>query len=126
MNIETAEVITQRLNLKQIIIYIIGIIIGTYAYAEVLKLLGGNLPYLDAVTNIMSVVAMILSVKRYMEQWILWIIIDIITVTMWVVAFVQNQESLATLLMWMVYLVNAIIMFIHWYKSSKKDVNVNV
>lgn len=126
INTETAEVIARRLNLKQVFIYIIGIIVGTCLYAEILKLLGGNLPYLDSVTNIMSIAAMFLSVKRYAEQWILWIIIDVITVVMWAIAFIQHQESLATLLMWIVYLVNAIIMFIHWYKSSEKDVGVSV
>lgn len=120
MSKESSEVIAERMTNKTRLIYLIGIITGTYVYGQFLIKLGGNLPYLDAVTNVMSVVAMILTVKRYAEQWFLWIIIDIITVAMWYTAFVQNQESIATLVMWMVYLINAIIMFVRWYNTSKK------
>ena len=67
----------------------------------------------------LSVVAQILCVKRYMEQWILWIIIDIVSVYMWSVAFINGGENIATLIMWGVYLLNAIFMFFKWFKESK-------
>ena len=46
--------------------------------------------------------AMIISVKMYMEQWAIWIIVDVVTVIMWGVAFANGNESMATLLMWIV------------------------
>ena len=65
----------------------------------------------------------ILCVKRYMEQWILWIVVDVVTVFMWIAAFFNGGESVATLLMWSIYLLNAIFMFIKWYKESKTIVS---
>ena len=65
---------------------------------------------------------MYLSVKRYMEQWIMWIIIDVVTIFMWVVAVTNGSGDIATLLMWMVYLINAIYGFIKWNKNSKIEV----
>ena len=65
---------------------------------------------------------MIISVKMFMEQWIIWIVVDVVTVIMWVVAFSRGNESMATLLMWIVYLVNAVIMYFKWAKEAKTDV----
>lgn len=71
----------------------------------------------------LSVVAQILCVKRYMEQWVLWIIIDIASVYMWVMAFVNGTESIATLIMWSIYPLNAVFMFAKWYSESRRYEN---
>lgn len=119
MDTTTGEVVSERLTWNKRIILMLVSAIAVYFYGLFLKKIGGSLPYMDSLSNILSVVAMWLCVKRYMEQWVVWIFINIITVNMWLIAFMQNQESIATLIMWMVYLVNAIIMFIRWCKSSK-------
>ena len=54
---------------------------------------------------------MIISIKMYAEQWILWIVVDVVTVIMWAIAFAQGNDSIATLLMWIVYLGNAVVMY---------------
>ncbi len=87
----------------------------------ILKMLGGNLPYIDSMSTVVSIVAQILSIKRLTEQWILWIVVDVVTVFMWAVNFMQGGETIATLAMWSVYLVNAFIMFFRWYKEAKKN-----
>lgn len=124
MNVDTGEVVSERLSWKDRIILAILLSIAVYVYGVFLEKIGGNLPYMDSLSNMLSLIAMWLCVKRYMEQWIAWIIIDVVTVGMWLIAFIQNQESIATLIMWMVYLINAIIMFIRWHKSSRKEVDV--
>ena len=121
MNEETGEVIKERLNVsKSLILYAITGI-GIVIYGMILKRLGGNLPYVDSMSTVISVVAQILSIKRLTEQWVLWIVVDIVTVFMWAVNFMQGGETIATLAMWSVYLVNAFIMFFRWYKEAKKN-----
>lgn len=124
MNIDTGEVISERLSWNKRIMLLLISAIAVYIYGLFLKKIGGNLPYMDSLSNILSLIAMWLCVKRYMEQWIMWIIIDVVTLGMWSIAFIQNQESIATLIMWMVYLINAIIMYVRWNKSSKEEVVV--
>ena len=89
------------------------------AYGFVLQLMGGKLPYIDSMSTVVSVVAQVLSIKRLTEQWVLWIVVDVVTVIMWLVNFLQGGETLATLAMWSVYLINAIIMFIKWNREAK-------
>ncbi|MBR1470831.1 MAG: nicotinamide mononucleotide transporter [Lachnospiraceae bacterium] len=120
MNPENGEVVKQRLQFsKSVMVYALTAV-GIVLYGMVLKKLGGNLPYIDSMSTVISVVAQILSVKRLMEQWVLWIVVDVVTVFMWAVHFMQGGETVATLAMWAVYLVNAVIMFIRWYREAKK------
>ncbi len=121
MNDETGEVIKERLSLsKSIVVYAITAV-SIVIYGFILKRMGGNLPYVDSMSTVVSVVAQILSIKRLTEQWVLWIVVDIVTVFMWAVDFMKGGESISTLAMWSIYLINAFIMFIRWYKEAKKN-----
>lgn len=120
MNQETGEVVKGRLPLKKGAIVYSLTALAIFLYGLVLKALGGKLPYIDSMSTVVSVTAQILSVWRLTEQWVLWIVVDIVTVIMWAYQFAQGGESIATLAMWSVFLVNAFIMFIKWNREAKK------
>ena len=121
INKETNAVYTKRMTIKQDILLAIISAISVCGYAYILKLLGGNLPLVDSMSTVFSVIAQILMIKRFTEQWIIWIIVDAVSVIMWLVALPKEGGSIAVLLMWSVYLINAIIMFVKWYKESKQS-----
>ncbi|MBO5087649.1 MAG: nicotinamide mononucleotide transporter [Lachnospiraceae bacterium] len=122
MNQENTEVVKKRMKVKTQLLVATGTAFGVFLYGLVLKKLGGQMPLVDSMSTVLSVVAQILCVKRYMEQWIIWIVVDVVTIIMWAVVFAQGGESIATLVMWSVYLINAIIMFVKWFKETKKEV----
>ncbi|MGM9531837.1 nicotinamide riboside transporter PnuC [Intestinibacter sp.] len=119
INEETEEVIKKRLSFKGSIIAYFCVAAGTVGYGFILRLIDGTLPFIDAMSTVFSIFAQILCVKRYMEQWVLWVIVDVVTVIMWVYAFINGTGDMATVLMWSVYLVNAIIMLVKWNKDTK-------
>lgn len=119
MNIETYEVKKEKLSIKNRINYIIISVIVILGYGFILSQLGGNLPYVDSASTCLAILAMIFSVKRLAEQWYLWIIINGISIIMWGINFINNQDNIATLLMWIIYLTNSIIMLRKWLKESK-------
>ena len=121
MNAETHEVRKKHMTPRWRWILLLVTTLGTAVYGFVLRALGGSLPFVDALSTVASVVAMMVSVKMFTEQWVIWIIVDIITVVMWAVAFANGSESVATLLMWIVYLGNAVIMYFKWMKEAKND-----
>ena len=121
MNTETHEVEKKEMNFNGKLILFLCVIVGTIAYGFVLKWIGGALPFIDALSTVVSVVAMIVSIKMYSEQWILWIVVDVVTVIMWAIAFAQGNDSIATLLMWIVYLGNAVVMYVKWIKEAKAN-----
>lgn len=118
INQETKEVKKRRLTFPQELILLAVSLCLVYGYGLVLKMLGGSLPFIDSMSTCLSVLAMILSVKRYMEQWILWIVIDLVTVYMWFVNYAQGGTDAATLFMWLLYLLNAVFMLVKWSRES--------
>lgn len=121
MNEENGEVIKSSLSRKKGIILYVCTAAAIFLYGLVLRALNGNLPFVDSMSTVVSVVAQILSVKRLTEQWVLWIVVDVVTVIMWAVNFANGGESIATLLMWSIYLLNAIIMYIRWKREVKEN-----
>lgn len=121
MNEENGEVIKSSLPRKKGIFLYVCTAVAIFLYGLVLRALNGNLPFVDSMSTVVSVVAQILSVKRLTEQWVLWIVVDVVTVIMWAVNFANGGESIATLLMWSIYLLNAIIMYIRWKREVKEN-----
>lgn len=121
MNESTGEVTKEKLPAKKSFVMYGITVLGIVIYGLFLKFLGGNLPFVDSMSTVVSVVAQILSVRRLMEQWILWIVVDVVTVIMWGVNFANGGESIATLLMWSIYLINAVIMYVKWSREVKTN-----
>ena len=76
---------------------------------------------MDAFTTVSSVVAMVVSVRMFAEQWWIWLAVDLFTIYMWASNFLKGQENIATLLMWIIYLGNAVIMCVKWEKEIRGD-----
>lgn len=117
MNTETHEVNKQSMSFRKMILLAVIIFACTFLYGIFLKHLGGALPYFDSFTNVVSVIAMIVTIKRYWQQWILWCVVNLVSISMWLVSFLNGTGSIAVLLMWCIYLANSIIMLIKWIKK---------
>lgn len=119
MNEKTGEVEKRSLGPKRTAALLAVALAATAALSWVFQTLGGALPFADALTTTLSVLAMALSVERYLEQWALWIVVDVVTVGMWAAAFAAGTESLAMLLMWSIYLANGIVMLDRWAREVR-------
>lgn len=107
----------RSMKLKNKIIVITISIISIYFYGKILKRMGGQVPFLDSASTILSIVSQYLMAKAYKEQWNGWIIVNIISVIMW---YKADTSQISALLMWIVFLINSILGF---YKWRKKGVN---
>ena len=114
-NKENNKVEGRKLNLKKSILLLLLCTFSIFGYKLILDLLGGNSTLLDSASTIISVVANTLMLLRYREQWLLWIVIDAITVVMWMIA---GDYIMVT--MWMVYLMNAFYGYYNWTKMAKE------
>ena len=111
----TQDVNTRKFSVKDWIFTIIGVLIGTWLFGKVLVAMGANQAYTDAATNVMALFAQILMVKRYREQWALWILIDLFCIKMWWVA--GNWSMVAMYIAWTA---NCIYGWMNWTKLNKK------
>lgn len=119
MNVETHEVYKKEMKFTGKMALFMIVIILTAIYGFIMKCMGGMLPFVDALSTVVSVVAMVVSIKMYIEQWILWFIVDAVTVVMWLFAYINGNDSISTLIMWIIYLVNAVVMYVKWSKETK-------
>lgn len=119
INTKAGDVKGKKLSLKNSIILLISTGIGIALYQYLLNHLGGTHPLLDSASTIISIIANMLMVLRYREQWLLWIVIDIITVIMWF-----KVQDYIMLTMWVVYLVNAFYGYYNWSKIIKEGLDV--
>jgi nicotinamide mononucleotide transporter len=93
---------------------------GTAGYALVLERLGGTLPAFDAASTVLSVIAMLLMVQRVGEQWVLWIVVDVVSIWMWAFVVSRGGSDISMVVMWTAYLVNAVYGLVHWLRLSRR------
>lgn len=114
----------RRLPWAAVILLLAACGIGIVALGWGLSLLKGqNTPYVDSTTNVLSVAATFLMLARYREQWLLYVILDVFTVLMWILRWVNGGLDAALMVvMWSAYLVNACYGYWNWTIGSKGGV----
>lgn len=144
------DVKMKKMNIKQILIILAIGIIGTILFGMVLenvdhwftnimqrnesiylyfeqifgiKYLGSML---DASTEILQITATVLMILAFAEQWLLWIVTNVITIIMWLVVIIADPSSMSwampTLIMWIAYLINSVYGYVNWIKGAKENV----
>ena len=106
------SVIAKSLTLQGWIIMLVAIAVCTFIFIQALKAAGGSSTGLDGVTTITTFTAQLLMILRYREQWILWIVINILSIALW-------AETPAMFLMYGAYLLNSLYGFYNWTKLQK-------
>lgn len=86
--------------------------IGLGYFADIV--LHSTLSYLDAFTVALAIIAQMLMVWRYREQWAVWIIINLTSLVMFII--LQNWSMVAMYLAWTI---NAYYGWMNWTKLSK-------
>ena len=110
----------KRLSLKGWAVVIASVVVGAYAYMHVLMALDAQQVRIDSVAVVMSVVAQILLTLRYAEQWVLWILVNLLSIVLWVVTLSQSGGSDYTMpVMWTAFLINSIYGWINWLKLQQ-------
>ena len=126
MNTETQEVIKKNMSWKMRGLLLASMALSTYLFGLLLKSWGDPMPFVDSFTTMSSIIAMIVSVFMFSEQWYIWIAVNVFSVYMWACDFATGSDNIATLVMWMVYLVNAVIMLVKWEKEARNNKEVKV
>ena len=125
--VDDAQVRARRLSMKQRILVASGCVVLTVALGLLLQCFGDGQPFKDSATTVLSIVAQALMAMAFMEQWVLWILTNVISVVMWVIFVAQGKPHAALMvIMWSFYLLNSINGLRVWLtlsrgKEAKKD-----
>lgn len=119
---ESGDVEGKTLTPKQLVILLITVTVIVLVYWQILSRIGGQLALIDAMSTVFSVVALIMQVARYAEQWLLWIIVNVVSVLMWVLLLGKDPSAVTMVVMWAAYLMNSVYGYINWKKLAAKNV----
>lgn len=114
------QVKARRFNRTQRAVLAVGCIAAVIAGGFILKHFGDPQPFKDSTTTVLSIIAQALMALAFMEQWVLWIITNIVSVVMWCVCIARGEAHAGVMvIMWMFYLLNSINGMRVWLKLSK-------
>lgn len=111
----TEQVVAKKFKVWHWIVTVVIAVVGTFVLGFVGEnYLGSTLPYYDALTNVLALVAQMLMVWRFREQWIVWIVIDLTCLLMFIML---GQWSMVA--MYIAWTINAVYGWINWTKMNK-------
>ena len=114
------QVKARRFNWNQRIVLALGCTAAVVAVGFILQHFGDPQPFKDSTTTVLSIVAQALMALAFMEQWVLWIITNIVSVVMWIVCVTRGEAHAGVMvIMWSFYLLNSINGLRVWMKLSK-------
>lgn len=118
---DTKEIVKTRLsNKNRIILLFIGVL-GSIITSIILYYFHDKSPIADGITTFLSVLGMYLTVRRAIEQWVVWMIVNGISALMWINLVLQGIKTYSTVIMWVVYFVLAIYFYFEWKKVLNKN-----
>lgn len=106
-------VITKALSVKGWVALAAFLSLGTFLFVQVLNYFGGSSTGLDGLTTIIVVTAQTLMLLRYREQWLLWIVLNILSIALW-------AENPSMYVMYGAYLLNSLYGYYNWTKLQVK------
>lgn len=115
-----AYVDAKKLTPKMWVLSIASTVVATIITGYCLTLFNSNQAYTDAATNILAIFAQILMVKRYREQWLWWLAVDILALKLWFVA--GNWTMVA---MYVAWTINCVYGWVNWSKLEKQNSGIN-
>lgn len=109
------EVIARKLSVRQLVFFTMAIITSTIVLNSILILCNGSSTILDSAATVLVFFATILAILRYREQWIVWLIADVLQLFMW-----TTTNDPAILVMRIFFPLSSIYGFINWRKLVQK------
>ncbi|HEY5327456.1 MAG TPA: nicotinamide riboside transporter PnuC [Mucilaginibacter sp.] len=102
---------------REIILSVATIIVFTVILGSVLKYTPASYPYIDSFCTACSLVAQVFLARKVLENWLIWIFVDIIYVGVYIFKGLH-----LTAIMYAIYVGIALLGYIDWRKDYKKQV----
>jgi nicotinamide mononucleotide transporter len=101
---------------KEIIFSILAIIVFTFLLGSVLKYTPASYPFIDSFCTACSLVAQVFLARKVLENWLIWIFVDIIYVGIYI-----YKDLHLTAIMYAIYVGIALMGYIDWKRDYRKQ-----
>lgn len=75
-----------------------------------------QIPLFDAMSTALSIVAMWMLSRKFVEQWLVWLVVDMISVCLYLYKGIPITGGL-----YMVYCVLAVVGYVRWLREARKE-----
>jgi nicotinamide mononucleotide transporter len=108
----------QRLSTYQRIFYLLGSIFISVILGFVLSLTKQSSPFLDSFIGVFGVLATYLTILKWVENWMIWIVINLLSIVLF-----MEQELYFSSILFLCYLFVSVMGYINWQRglSEKRD-----
>ena len=110
----TQKTKAKRLTMLQNLLCGVIILVSGIIYHGILVRIGGEVAWFDAFTLSIGIVATILELLRYREQYVWWIVTDVVSVGMYIAHFDAVYLTKRS-----IYLIMAVIGLVNWAKLNR-------
>jgi nicotinamide mononucleotide transporter len=97
---------------------IIATIVFTYLLGSILKYTPASYPFVDSFCTACSLVAQVFLARKVLENWLIWIFVDIIYVGVYIFKHLD-----LTALMYAIYVGIALLGYADWRKDYKAQIS---
>ncbi len=120
LNEDKKEIIKTKLSNREKIVYFFCTILLSSLICIGLKFINDPHPFFDGITTVFSILGLLLTVKRCIEQWYIWFFVNLMSFIMWLFTYLSGANCLATVLMWFVYFVLSVYFLFSWQQELTK------
>ena len=113
---QTEKILISHTPIKYIWKLIVAFILIFFVIAFVLIQLKSQVPYLDSLTTTLSILAMWMLAHKYIEQWLLWIVVNVVSIGLY-----SYKELDITALLFIVYTIVPFFGYFKWKKIMSKQ-----
>ncbi len=112
---EIEQVETRIFKIRDWFISLTGIALFTAIAGYIFQITNGTQPYIDSLTLGISIIAQIIMLMRYREQWVFWFVLNLVSLYQWVTL---GNASLVALYIAMI--LNNAYGYYQWTKGAHK------
>jgi nicotinamide mononucleotide transporter len=113
---KTADLPIRHIPMRMAFIWIgLGLALWLIIYLLLIHFTNSNVPVADAFTTALSVVGIWALARKYLEQWFVWIVVDVVTCGLYFYKGIPFKASLYAL-----YVVIAVFGYFAWKKKLVK------
>ena len=103
------QAVPKKVGIWSVVVFFV----GSLVLIQLLRAAGDAQPFLDGTAAVLSVIGTWWLAQSYLQQWLLWIVADIITTTL---CLTTGQYWLAFL--YIAYIASAVYGYFHWKKRG--------
>lgn len=99
------------------------VLVGSVLFGYLLSLIPSQqLSFLDGTTQMVNICGIVLSLIRYREAWYVWLINNVLDMTIWIINSIKmNPDAKMMLITSVMYLVMNVIGLVVWVKIEKEQ-----